>query len=40
MCVRARNAQAADFEGRIELAASFPDFGAEGVRVVAMVEVY
>jgi hypothetical protein len=36
--VRARNSQAADHEGRIELAAGCPDFEPEGARLVQCVE--
>lgn len=36
--VRARNSQAADHEGRLELAAGCPDFEPEGARLVQCVE--
>ena len=36
--VRARNTQAADAEGRIELATQFPDFDPDTARLVQAVE--
>lgn len=38
--VRARNTMAADAEGRVEMAANFPDFDPQDARLVGCVEVH